>query len=291
VRSDVASPVALLAESWSTLTAAQARLHDVRDREHRNADGGDAGHQWDEGLVRRHAVNYAVAVHEARAVTLPGPLLDVGAGAGAFSVWAAATLDRSLVLVDRDASHRDLASRAFDHVSVHTEVADADPAPVVLCMEVLEHMPSVEHVPFVTALAAVVQPGGLLALSTPDESGYWRGWSGYPPHIGTVDATRLAVLLDRVLPDWTVEVLRVGGPGFDLSRVGRYGVPLANRVWNALQTTAPRVAHELTYRAGQVGKRRAAPAPPDPREFHIGPATQGAGTGLVAVARRPALSA
>jgi SAM-dependent methyltransferase len=287
VHSDVAAPVALLADSWSTLTAAQGRLHDVREREHRNADGGDAGHQWDEGLVRRHAVNYAVAVHEARQVGLPGPLLDVGAGAGAFSVWAAAALDRPLVLVDRDATHRDLASRAFDHVSVHSEVSDADPAPVVLCMEVLEHMPAAEHVPFVTALAAVVQPGGVLALSTPDESGYWRGWSGYPPHIGTVDATRLAVLLDRVLPDWSVEVLRIDGPGFDLSRIGRYGVPLANRVWTAVQSTAPRVAQELAYRASQAGKRRASPAAPDPRAFRIGPATHGAGTGLVAVARRP----
>jgi SAM-dependent methyltransferase len=283
----VASPVALLAQSWPVLTGAQARLHEVRDREHRNADGGDAGHQWDEGLVRRHAVNYAVAVHQAREVALPGPLLDVGAGAGAFSVWAASALERPLVLVDRDASHRDLASRAFTDVAVHAEITDVDPAPVVLCMEVLEHMPATEHVAFVQSLAGVVQPGGLLALSTPDESGYWRGWSGYPPHIGTVDATRLAVLLDRVLTGWTVEVLRVDGPGFDLSTLGRYGVPLANRLWNGLQTALPRVAHEMTYRANQVGKRRAAPAPPDPAEFRVGPATQGAGTGLVAIARRP----
>jgi 2-polyprenyl-3-methyl-5-hydroxy-6-metoxy-1,4-benzoquinol methylase len=287
VHSDVASPVALLAQSWPSLTAAQARLHEVREREHRNADGGDAGHQWDEGLVRRHAVNYAVAVHEALAVDLPGPLLDVGAGAGAFSVWAAATLDRPLVLVDRDASHRDLASRAFDHVDVRAEITDVDPAPVVLCMEVLEHMPAAEHAPFVESLASVVRPGGLLALSTPDESGYWRGWSGYLPHIGTVDATRLAVLLDRVLAGWAVEVLRVDGPGFDLSTVGRYGIPVANRLWNALQTALPRVAHEMTYRAHQVGKRRAVPAPPDPADFHVGPATQGTGTGLVAIARHP----
>jgi 2-polyprenyl-3-methyl-5-hydroxy-6-metoxy-1,4-benzoquinol methylase len=281
-------PVDLLARTWTTLTAAQSRLHEVREREHRNYDGGDAGHQWDEGLVRRHAVNYAVAVDAARAVDLPGSLLDVGAGAGAFSVWAADALDRPLVIVDRDAGHRDLAARAFPQAAVHAEVVEVPPAPVVLSMEVIEHVPREQQEPFVRSLGQAVVPGGLLAMSTPDESGYWRGWSGYAPHVATLDATRLAALLQRLLEGWSVEVLRIGGPGFDLSRVGRYGVPVANRVWNALDSHVPALAHEVSYRVNQIGKRRPAPAAPDPSQFTVQPATRGAGTGLVALARRPA---
>jgi 2-polyprenyl-3-methyl-5-hydroxy-6-metoxy-1,4-benzoquinol methylase len=279
--------VALLTSSWDTLTAAQARLHDVREKEHRNHDGGDAGHQWDPGLVRRHAVNYAVAVAAAGEVDLDGPLLDVGAGAGAFSVWAAQALRRDLVLVDRDAGHRELAARAFPHAAVHAEVDEVDPAPVVLCMEVVEHVDPADHLDFVAGLAGAVRPGGLLAMSTPDESGYWRGWSGYAPHVGTLDATRLAVLLGRALDGWDVQVLRVSGPGFDMSRVGRFGVPLANRVWNALDGGMPRLAHEVAHAVSQLGRRRAAPQPPDPDGFVVEPAAQGDGTGLVAIARRP----
>lgn len=279
--------VALLTSSWDALTAAQSRLHDVRDKEHRNHDGGDAGHQWDPGLVRRHAVNYAVAVAAAREVDLDGPLLDVGAGAGAFSVWAAQALGRDLVLVDRDSGHRDLAARAFPHAAVHAEVTEVTPAPVVLSMEVVEHVDPADHLAFVRSLAGAVRPGGMLAMSTPDESGYWRGWSGYPPHVGTLDATRLAVLLGRALDGWQVQVLRVGGPGFDLSPVGRFGVPLANRLWNALDGTVPRLTAEVSHAVSRVGRHRSAPLPPDPHRFTVQPASQGDGTGLVALARRP----
>jgi 2-polyprenyl-3-methyl-5-hydroxy-6-metoxy-1,4-benzoquinol methylase len=280
--------VALLTSTWPTLTQAQRRLDDVREREHRNFDGGDAGHQWDAGLVRRHAVNYAVAASAASEVSLPGPLLDVGAGAGAFSVWAAEALGRELVLVDRDAGHRELAARAFAHTQVHAELADVPPAPVVFSMEVIEHVPATEHVAFVRSLADAVLPGGLLAMSTPDESGYWGGWSGYAPHVATLDATRLAVLLGRVLDGWDVQVLRVEGPGFDLSPLGRVGVPVANRVWNTMEAALPRLTHELAYRVSRLGSRRPPPEPPDPQEFVVRPATEGAGTGLVALARRPA---
>ena len=58
-------PLPLLVATWPSLTSAQSRLHEVRERTHHNFDGGDAGHQWDTGLVRRHAVNYAVAAHAA----------------------------------------------------------------------------------------------------------------------------------------------------------------------------------------------------------------------------------
>lgn len=281
-------PLALLAATWPALTSAQARLHEVRERTHRNFDGGDAGHQWDTGLVRRHAVNYAVAAQAAREVTDPGPVVDVGAGAGAFSVWLAEVLGRPLVLVDRDPGHRELAARAFPHATVLPSTQDADAAPVVLLMEVIEHIPRDEQAPFLAEVAALVRPGGLLAVSTPDESGYWGGWSGYPPHVAPLTAGGLTAVLAGAAAGWDLAVLRLGGPDFDLSPVGRYGVPVANRVWGTLERRVPRVTHEVAYRINQLGKRRPAPAPPAPGVYSIGPAARGRGTGLVALARRPA---
>ena len=274
--------------SWPVLVAAQERLHDVREKAHRNYDGGDAGHQWDHGLVVRHAVNYAVAVEVARIVTASGPLVDVGAGAGGFSVWAAQALGRPLVIVDQDEGHRRLAQKAFADAEVHASVGPLDAAPVVLCMEVIEHVDRAEQPAFVREIGALVRPGGVLVLSTPDESGYWGGWSGYPPHIGTLDAASLTRILEQELPGWTVDVLRVSGPGFELTTFGRYGVPLANRVWGSLDSRVPRVTHELSHLVSKVGKNRPGPDEPDPSAYTIAPAVDGAGTGLVARAHRPA---
>jgi 2-polyprenyl-3-methyl-5-hydroxy-6-metoxy-1,4-benzoquinol methylase len=282
-----AAAVAQLADSWDVLVAAQRRLHDVRERTHRNFDGGDAGHQWDHSLVVRHAVNYAVAAHLLGSVSDPGALVDVGAGAGGFAVWAAHALERDLVVIDQDASHRELAGRAFPHVSVHAAMGAVAPAPAVLCMEVVEHVPYGAQARFVGDLGALVTPGGGLVMSTPDESGYWRGWSGYPPHIATLDGEGLGNLLHRALPGWAIEVMRIGGPGFELSRVGRYGVPVANRAWGVLESRAPNLTAELAYRLNQLSKRRSDPLPPRPGTFTVSAAASASGTGLVAWARRP----
>lgn len=279
--------VATLRESWAALLAAQERLGEVRERTHRNFDGGDAGHQWDHGLVVRHAVNYAVAVEAAAAVPEGGVLIDVGAGAGGFSVWAAGVLGRSLVIVDQDASHRELASRAFPDAVVHASMGDVAAAPVVFCMEVVEHVERAQQARFVAELGTLVRPGGTLVMSTPDESGYLGGWSGYAPHVATLSAGALSSLLRGALPGWQVEVARVDGPGFDLSAIGRIGVPAANRVWTLLDSHLPRLTHELAYRANLLGNHRDTPAAPDPSAFRVGPAEDGDGTGLVATAVRP----
>lgn len=276
--------------TWSVLVRAQDRLHDVRERDHRNHDGGDAGHQWDHGLVVRHAVNYAAAVAAARSVADPGPLVDVGAGAGGFSVWAAAALNRGLVMVDKDAGHRELASRAFGDVEVRASLDGLEPAPVVMVMEVIEHVPRWAQADFVREVASAVAPGGVLVMSTPDESGYWGAWSGYPPHIATLDAAGLHGLLREQLPGWDVEVVRLNGPEFALSRIGRYGVPVANRLWGTMDSRLPRVTHELSHRVNQLGKRRKAPTPPAPDDYRIDPVGTGDGTGLLARAQRPGSS-
>lgn len=291
VRADADEAIGRLNDSWDVLVAAQRRLHEVREKVHRNFDGGDAGHQWDHALVVRHAVNYAVAVQLASSVARPGPLIDVGAGAGGFSVWAAQALDRALVVVDQDEGHRDLARRAFADVGVHAAMDGLDASPVVFCMEVIEHVAVDRQERFVRALARLVEPEGVLVLSTPDESGFWGGWSGYRPHVAPLDASSLTALLGRALPGWRADVLRVTGPGFGLSTVARFGVPLANRVWGSLDARAPRVTHELSYRLNQLGKRRADPSPPCADAFAVVPALDESSTGLVAVVRPPAVTA
>lgn len=290
-RSDASAAMGRLTESWDVLVSAQRRLHDVREKVHRNFDGGDAGHQWDHSLVVRHAVNYAVAVELALSVPREGAVIDVGAGAGGFSVWAAQALQRRLVIVDQDAGHRDLARRAFRHVDVHGSTQNLEPAPVVFCMEVLEHVSSDKQPGFIRELARLVATDGVLVMSTPDESGFWGGWSGYPPHVAPLDAQALTALLSQELPGWSHDVLRITGPGFGLSRVARYGVPVANRVWGSLDTRVPRVTHELAYRLNQLGKRRADPAPPPADEFGLMPALGTSSTGLIAVARPSEISA
>jgi hypothetical protein len=160
-------------------------------------------------------------------------------------------------------------------------------APAVVCMEVVEHVPRGEQMSFVSELGALVTPGGGLVMSTPDESGYWRGWSGYPPHIATLDGDGLISLLTRALPGWTVEVLRIGGPGFGLSPIARLGVPLANRAWGALESRAPTLTSTVAYRLNQLGQRRSDPPPPQPDSFTVSAAGSRSGTGLVAWARRP----
>jgi hypothetical protein len=164
---------------------------------------------------------------------------------------------------------------------------EVDAAPVVLCMEVVEHVARPAQPQFAADLGALVRPGGLLVMSTPDESGYVGGWSGYGPHVATLDAAGLDQLLRRALPGWQVEVLRVDGPGFDLSTLGRVGVPVANRVWSALDSRVPRLTHELAYRLNRLGSFRAPPPAPDPSAFTVGPSARGTGTGLVARAVRP----
>jgi hypothetical protein len=277
-----------LRAAYPALLEAQAALTAARTRDDRNTQGGDAGHQFDQGLVLRHAVNYWLACRIAQeAADLPGPLVDVGAGAGAFSAWAAGLLDRPLVLVEPDTGHRQLAGAAFPNADVRAAMADAPAAPVVLAMEVLEHVERPAQRGFLAELLGLAAPGGVVVLSTPDESGYPGGWSGYAPHIGQVSGLQLRGLLDDVT-DWPVEVLRIDGPGFVLGRLARYGVPVANRVWTGIQRHVPPLADGLTQVSSRAGQRVAKAPTIDEAAFRVTRATVGNGTGLLAVVRAPA---
>lgn len=269
---------------------AMATLDRYRTTPGTNAEGGDPAHHASPELLVRHTVNYLLAADVAAAVTAEGPVLDVGSGVGVFSMWLARRLERPLHVVDHDEEVLQLARRSFGDVATHTHLADAPRAAVVTAMEVLEHIRYCDQSAFVRALVDKVRPGGVLVCSTPDERRYLGGWSGYAPHIGTLDPASLGTLLHNAsgLP---VDVWRIGGPGFRLGALRRIGEPVVNRVWGTAQARVPGLVDRLT---GALGRRRRGradafdPGPPDDA-FTVTPAdaTGGTGTGLLAVVHVP----
>lgn len=251
-----------------------------------NAQGGDAGQHASGTLLVRHTVNHVVAAQVMSGIDRPGPLLDVGSGVGAFSWWLARHLGRPLHLVDHDAGVRDLAARAFPEATVHADLASAPSAPVVTAMEVIEHVDPGEQHDFVRGLVERVTPGGVLVCSTPDESGYLGGWSGYAPHIGTLDFGGFWQLLTTStgLP---ATVWRIDGPGFVLSPSARVLQPLANRLWTAAQRFSSTGAERATALLGRLGRRRPPPAAPRADAYRLTRDPTGQGTGLIGVVHRP----
>lgn len=254
----------------------------------RNTHGGDPGLHRNRSTVLRHTVSYLVAAAAASDVAVPGPVLDVGAGTGAFSGLLPARLGRPLHLVDTDPGHAALAAAAFPAAVVHTDLARAPTSPVVSAMEVVEHVPPDGQVPFVRALASRVVPGGVVVLSTPDESGYLGGWSGYAPHTGVLDADALHRVVTAGTGGWPVQVLRIGGPAFELGRLAAVLQPVGNRVWAATSRRVTALEPAVVRVTHRIGRRRAAAVPHD-AAWTVSDALTGAGTGtgLLAVTRRP----
>ena len=253
-----------------------------------NAQGGDMGHHASPGLLVRHTVNYLLASDIAGSVTDDGPLLDVGSGVGVFSTWLARRLDRPLHLADHDAALLTLARQAFPDVTVHHDLADAPSAAVVTAMEVIEHLAYEDQEQFVRDMVSRVQPGGVLVCSTPDEGQYLGGWSGYAPHIGTLDFTGLQRLLHNAT-GLQPHVWRISGPGFALRPMQRWGEPLANRVWTLAQRQAPRLTGRLTVGFGDLRRTQShsfGRAPAD-EAFSVTTNVDGLGTGLLAAVFKP----
>jgi SAM-dependent methyltransferase len=253
-----------------------------------NGQGGDLGHHASPELLVRHTVNYLLASDVAAIVNGDGPLLDVGSGVGVFSTWLARRLERPLHVADHDPAVLRLTQRAFPSVTVHSDLEFAPSAAVVTAMEVIEHVPYKDQPRFVSDLMSHVEPGGVLICSTPDERRYVGGWSGYEPHVGTLDFSGLESLL-RNATNLPVQVWRISGPGFTLGALQRFGEPLANRVWALAQRRAPHLTGRL---AGGIGGRRRtqsdsfAPAPAD-NAFSVTTDAEGLGTGLLAAVFKP----
>ena len=251
-----------------------------------NAEGGDVGMHGSLRSVARHVAHYLAAAELAEARGLAGrATLDVGSGVGALAAWTADRLGSPLHLADHDDAVLAVAREAFD-VTTSSDV-DGRTAALVTAMEVLEHLPHRHHDGFVRTLWGAVEPGGLLVLSTPDETPYPGGWSGYAPHIGCVDPLRLRALLARATGATPV-VWRLEGAPFALPWYRGAAEAVLNRAWGWLHARAPQVAARLGSGASAVAPAPAALAgrgvPDDVRA--VDPAT-GRGTGMLGIVARP----
>ncbi|CAN5201790.1 hypothetical protein BH20ACT9_BH20ACT9_21590 [soil metagenome] len=300
----------LLARARATPGASQA-----------NREGGHVGSDGSRRSLVRHLANYAAAAtfaEQHRAAGHGGPadanhgggqprvrqprggqpwgdaghggtIVDVGSGVGALAAWLAHRLGSDLTLVDADPLVRRVTSAAFPHVGVeaHLDAVPDGSAALVTAMEVVEHVVAAAQPRFVAALRAKVAPGGLLVLSTPDESGYPRGWSGYAPHVGVLDAAGFERLLrGHAGPDATV--WRLEGEVFTLDAFRRLLHPVVNRVWGRVAGAVPGACHTLGgWATGVLGRVRPG-GEVRTDDVHLVRPAEGSGTGLLGVVRVPA---
>lgn len=266
------------------------RAAQVRGAAYLNAEGGDVGMHGSHRSVVRHVTHYLAAAELDRKVGGQGPVLDVGSGVGALAAWLADFLEAELHVTDQDPRLRAVAAAAFPDAAVYADLDDVATGAfrLVTAMEVVEHLHPREHADFLTALYERVAPGGLLVVSTPDETDYLGGWSGYAPHVGCVDAHGLQRLLGEATGQPTA-VWRLEGQPFHLNVGRRIGEPLVNRVWGWVSTHAPGLAVRLGGGAAQVnGAARTRTQAPVPEDVRAVPADQGRGSGLLGVVRAPA---
>lgn len=257
-----------------------------------NAEGGDVGMHGSHRSVVRHVVHYLAAAELYRATGADGPVLDVGSGVGALAAWMADFLQAPLHLSDHDRRLRAVASEAFPDAAVHADLDDIATGTfgLVTAMEVIEHISPNEHEAFVAALYERLAPGGLLVVSTPDESGYLGGWSGYAPHVGCVDPPGLQRLLTTATGA-PATVWRLEGDPFTLGPLRRVGEPVVNRLWGWMSARAPGVAVRVGGGAARVaGSGRTRTDAPVPDDVRAVPPEEGAGTGLLGVVRAPVRS-
>jgi hypothetical protein len=153
-------------------------------------------------------------------------------------------------------------------------------------MEVLEHVPPEFQRAFVAGLWAKVEPSGVLVLSTPDESSYPGGWSGYAPHVGVLDPAGLHALLTEVT-GVEVQVLRLDGGPYEVLVLRRWLERILNGTWNGVQRTAPALAAKLASRAGRAEPLDLDDLLPAATPVTVVPPSQGTGAGMLAIAQKP----
>lgn len=249
-----------------------------------NVEGGDPAAQASPNLLARHLGHYLAAAEVAGPVP---DLVDVGCGTGAFTGWLGERLGARVTVVDHDPSVLEVAAEVAGAHATARDLAAVEPMPLVAAMEVLEHIPPAEQPAFCRALVAAIADGGVLVLSTPDESLYPGGWSGYAPHVGVVTAGQLATLLLEAGAG-SVDVHRLVGGPYDTPPLRRWGERLGNRVWSRLQRAAPGLAERLASTGGAEDAGEVAVDPMDvgATDVRVLPAEEGAGGSLVAVVRR-----
>lgn len=281
-----------LAEAVSEVVSLSERVEAARGGRYANAEGGDVVANGSARSLARHVANYLAAAELAEQRQARSPVVDVGGGTGTLGAWLAGRLAADLQLVDTDPLLRRLAGAAFPEATVHADLGALAPASagVVTAMEVVEHLEPGAQLAFLRGLFRLVAPGGVVVVSTPDESRYLGGHSGYAPHVGVVDAPGLkALLADATEAD--VHVWRLGGAAFRLTSLERYLLPVGNRAWGRLTGSAPGVVRAAARVGGAVAQRTGARSrAQDERaaDARVVDASDVEGTGLLAAVCVPA---
>jgi SAM-dependent methyltransferase len=254
-----------------------ARAHDDPGS---NGEGGDVARWGSLRSIVRHMANYVSAATLTEQLNRPvRDMLDIGCGTAALSAWMADRLSADLHLHDHDTKALDLAARAFSVKSASPDLLEAPRADLVVALEVVEHVPPSAQRVFIEQAFSRVNPGGLLVVSTPDETSYPFGSSAYPPHIGTLSESELGDLLHDATGR-TPQVWRLEGGAFDISLVRRHCEWVGNHLlrYKAVQSSVrfkPRRMEPISH--GSRRLRRLA-------DVRVG-RSPGRGTGLVALVR------
>lgn len=210
----------------------------------------------------RHSANYLMAAELAQDLTTAGPLIDVGSGVGIHSGWLAETLGRELWLVEPDPSARRAAARCNPGALTFASVEDlpTDAGAVVTAMEVIEHVAPAEQPRFVDQVARVTETDGAFYLSTPDESPYLGGHSGYTPHVGSLTRSQLLRHVGR-RPGAT-STWHLTGSLFHVGAFERVLLPPLNRLHGALRRMLPGVVDLCSVAVTSRPRQDAVPATP-----------------------------
>jgi SAM-dependent methyltransferase len=127
------------------------------------------------------------------------PVMDIGAGQGHGLIPLYTRGFRNLVAVDIDANNFPLFREQYG-VKCYTCDVATEPLPVddgsvsmVICFHLLEHLHSPNY--YLKELHRVLQPGGGLALVTPDWRKQYRTFYRDPTHIHPYDRESITRLL------------------------------------------------------------------------------------------------
>jgi SAM-dependent methyltransferase len=129
---------------------------------------------------------------------LPQPcarILDLGCGPGTFLGNLKSPFRYGLG-IDLATAQIEFAQRTYSQPNLEFRAADVrglavdEPFDAVVSIEVIEHLPPAETQPFLRTVRAILKPGGVIILTTPNYRSLWPLLERLVSRVGPVDYTR-----------------------------------------------------------------------------------------------------